>query len=58
MLKRAPGGGGGSVDDESPIVPPPNNFTVETERKPVLYAADGTPLVKRPIGYDTRGKGC
>ena len=41
-----------SMDDQ-PIVPPPATVTVELERKPVLYQPDGTPLVRRPIGFDT-----
>jgi hypothetical protein len=36
------------------IIRPPESFTVETERRPVLYTADGTPLVQRPIGFDVR----
>ncbi len=41
------------VWDDPPVVPPPATFTVETERKPVLYLPDGTPLVKRPVGFRT-----
>jgi hypothetical protein len=36
------------------IIQPPSTFTVDHERKPVLYQPDGTPLVKRPVGFDTR----
>jgi hypothetical protein len=40
--------------DEPPIVTPPNTFTVEgPNRHPILYKPDGTPLVKRPVGFDT-----
>jgi hypothetical protein len=34
-------------DDELPIVPPPSTLTVEDTRQPVLYTADGHPLVRR-----------
>jgi hypothetical protein len=34
-------------DEDLPIVPPPASVTVEDGRQPVLYAADGTPLVRR-----------
>jgi hypothetical protein len=36
------------------VVAPPSSFTVDHERKPVLYTPDGKALVKRPAGFDTR----
>lgn len=40
------------MDDE--IVQPLSSFTVvELERKPILWLPDGTPLVRRPVGFDT-----
>ena len=43
-------------DEDVPVVLPPSSMTVdEPVRKPVLYRADGTPLVKRPAGFDTTG---
>lgn len=39
------------------VIPPPNNLTAYDERKPVLYRADGTALV-RSAGFmpvQTRG---
>lgn len=36
-------------------VPPPSSFTVfEPPPRPVLFRADGKPLVRRPAGFDTR----
>ena len=35
---------------EPPIVPPPAAFTVDMERKPVLFLPDGKVLVRR-IGF-------
>lgn len=35
---------------KTPIVPPPSTFTVDYERKPVLFTHDGKALV-RLIGY-------
>jgi hypothetical protein len=40
--------------DDQPIIPPPASVTVEMERKPILWLPDGTPLVRRPVGFDTR----
>lgn len=37
-------------------VHPPSSFTVDHQRKPILYMPDGTPLVKKPAGFDTRPK--
>lgn len=39
--------------DLSAIVPPPSSFTVETERRPLLYLPDGRALVRRPVGFRT-----
>lgn len=40
--------------DGVPIVPPPETFTVEVpDKRPVLYRANGTPLVRRGIGFRT-----
>lgn len=36
------------------IVPPPNSFTAFDDRKPVLYRADGTALV-RHAGFVPQG---
>ena len=36
--------------DDRPIVPPPASMTVDHEFKPVLYTADGKPLVRK-AGY-------
>jgi hypothetical protein len=41
--------------DDPPVVPPPATITVdETTHKPILYLPNGTPLVRRPCGFDTR----
>lgn len=40
-------------DEDAPIVPPPSTFTVDHERKPVLYLPDGRVLVRRPPGFVT-----
>lgn len=32
------------------IIPPPSTHAVDFERKPILYQADGTALV-RPVGF-------
>jgi hypothetical protein len=37
-------------EEDAPIVPPPDTVFVEGDRPPVLYAPDGTPLV-RVIGF-------
>ena len=37
-------------DDDQPIVPPPASAQVYLEQKPVLYTADGKPLVRK-IGF-------
>lgn len=36
--------------DDAPIIPPPASAMVNFERKPVLYQANGTPLIRR-IGF-------
>lgn len=43
------------LEDEPPILQPPDSFTVEKrEPKPVLYRADGTPLIRDSrIGFKT-----
>jgi hypothetical protein len=43
----------GDIYDEPPVLSPPDTFTVEFERKPVLYLPDGRVLVKRPAGFRT-----
>jgi hypothetical protein len=41
---------------EQDIIPPPSNLTVhERPPQPLLYRADGTPLVRRPPGFQTKG---
>jgi len=35
------------------IVPPATVTTFDEQKKPVLYSADGKPLVRRPAGFDT-----
>lgn len=42
-----------SDQEDAPIVRPPDTFTVDHERKPVLYLPDGRALVKRPAGFVT-----
>lgn len=41
------------MNDEPPVIQPPASLTVDHERKPVLYLADGTPLVRR-AGFSTQ----
>lgn len=36
--------------EDLPIVPPPATALVDFERKPVIYTATGTPLVRK-IGF-------
>jgi hypothetical protein len=36
--------------DDAPIMPPPGSVTVHDDRPVVLYAPDGSPLVRR-IGF-------
>lgn len=38
------------MDDDQPIIPPPSSVTVDLERKPVIYLANGKALV-RNIGF-------
>lgn len=44
------------IFDEPPVIQPPDSMTVEKhEPKPVLYRADGTPLIRDSrIGFRTR----
>ena len=42
-----------SYDNLGEIVAPPNTFTVDHERKPLLYLPDGRALVRRPAGFRT-----
>lgn len=53
MMPRA---GKGYFGDGYGDVHPPSTFTVSHEHKPVLYLPDGTPLVKRPAGFDTSSR--
>ncbi len=39
-----------TADYDHPVVPSPSSFSVEVNPRTVLYAADGTPLV-RGIGF-------
>jgi hypothetical protein len=39
------------------VVRPPETMSVDgPANKPVLYMPDGTPLIKRPAGFDTGDK--
>ena len=41
-------------EDGKNVIQPPNSFTVnDKDTRPVLYLSNGTPLVKRPIGFCT-----
>ncbi len=38
--------------DNPPIIPPPQSVEVPSpDKRPVLYTANGKPLVKPPIGF-------
>jgi hypothetical protein len=38
--------------DDTPVISPPNDRTVDlTEKRVILYLADGTPLGNKKIGF-------
>lgn len=41
-------------DEDGPIAPPHGSVTVWDDRQPILYLADGTPLVRR-AGFSCEG---